>query len=124
MIRRLAQLRGDGCLRRESRVSCDFLWHAPRTSGSQARRTLGAICEAPASQAPRQAAVRPGRRFIFRRYDAAVQFAELVATSNAVAQTPGRLKKTDLLATCLRQMGSDERAIGARCLASTVPHKT
>ncbi|HEY1548012.1 MAG TPA: ATP-dependent DNA ligase, partial [Kofleriaceae bacterium] len=53
-----------------------------------------------------------------------VQFAELVATSNAVAQSPGRLKKADVLATCLRQMASDERAIGARYLASTVQHKT
>ncbi len=65
-----------------------------------------------------------GPPLYFSAVPCSVQFAELVATSNAVAQTPGRLKKTDLLATCLRQMGSDERAIGARYLASTVPHKT
>jgi DNA ligase 1 len=53
-----------------------------------------------------------------------VQFADLVATSTSVAETAGRLKKIDLLATCLRQMESDERAIGARYLASTVSHKT
>ncbi len=51
-------------------------------------------------------------------------FAELVATSSSVAETASRLKKIDLLATCLRQMESDERAIGARYLASTVPQKT
>jgi DNA ligase 1 len=53
-----------------------------------------------------------------------VQFAELVATSTAVAQTAGRLKKIDLLAMCLRRMPGDERAIGARFLAGIVSHKT
>jgi len=53
-----------------------------------------------------------------------VLFADLVATSGSVAETSSRLKKIDLLAACLRQMGSDERAIGARYLASTVPQKT
>ena len=40
------------------------------------------------------------------------------------AQTSGRLKKIELLATCLRQMSVDERAIGARYLAGELPHKT
>jgi DNA ligase-1 len=53
-----------------------------------------------------------------------VLFADLVATSSSVADTAARLKKIDLLATCLRQMDRDERAIGARYLASTVPQKT
>ena len=53
-----------------------------------------------------------------------MQFAELVATSSAVAETSGRLKKIELLATCLRQMEPDERAIGARYLAGVVPQKT
>ncbi len=51
-------------------------------------------------------------------------FAELVATSAAVTETSGRLKKIELIANCLRQMASDERAIGARYLAGVVPHKT
>ena len=51
-------------------------------------------------------------------------FSELAATSIAVAETSGRLKKIELLATCLRQMASDERAIGARYLAGEVPQKT
>ncbi|HTL38864.1 MAG TPA: ATP-dependent DNA ligase [Kofleriaceae bacterium] len=50
--------------------------------------------------------------------------AELVATSAQVAETSGRLKKIELLATCLRQMSSDERAIGARYLAGELPQKT
>jgi len=53
-----------------------------------------------------------------------VLFSELVATSAAVAETSGRLKKIELLATCLRQMTPDERAIGARYLAGEVPQKT
>ena len=51
-------------------------------------------------------------------------FGELTATSIAVAETSGRLKKVELLATCLRQMSGDERAIGARYLAGQVPQKT
>ena len=51
-------------------------------------------------------------------------FAELVATSSAVAETAGRLKKIELLASCLRQMNPDERELGARYLAGEVPHKT
>lgn len=51
-------------------------------------------------------------------------FSELSATSAAVAETSGRLKKIDLLATCLRQMSADERAIGAHFLAGELPHKT
>ena len=51
-------------------------------------------------------------------------FSELAATSVAVAETGGRLKKIELLATCLRQMSVEERAIGARYLAGEVPQKT
>lgn len=50
--------------------------------------------------------------------------AELVAASAAVTETSGRLKKIELLAQCLRQMTSDERAIGARYLAGELQHKT
>ncbi|HEY5923509.1 MAG TPA: ATP-dependent DNA ligase [Kofleriaceae bacterium] len=50
--------------------------------------------------------------------------AQLVETSDQVAQVAGRLKKIELLATCLRQMTSDERAIGARYLAAQLPQKT
>jgi DNA ligase-1 len=53
-----------------------------------------------------------------------VLFSELSATSAAVTETAGRLKKIELLATCLRQMAPDERAIGAHFLAGEVPHKT
>ena len=53
-----------------------------------------------------------------------MQLAELVVTSSAVAETTSRLKKIDLLARCLRQLESDERAIGARYLASLVSQKT
>jgi DNA ligase-1 len=52
-----------------------------------------------------------------------VQLAELVATSGAVAETSSRLKKIELLASCLRQMTPDEREIGARYLAGDVPQK-
>ena len=51
-------------------------------------------------------------------------FSELAATSTAVAETSGRLKKIELLATCLRQMSVEERAIGAHYLAGEVPQKT
>ncbi|HEY0251324.1 MAG TPA: hypothetical protein VGC41_07335, partial [Kofleriaceae bacterium] len=34
------------------------------------------------------------------------------------------MKKIDLIATCLRQMTADERAIGTRFLAGEVPQKT
>ncbi len=51
-------------------------------------------------------------------------FSELAETSVAVAETAGRLKKIELLATCLRQMSVDERAIGAHFLSGEVPHKT
>jgi ATP-dependent DNA ligase I len=60
----------------------------------------------------------------FRLYSRTVQFAELAATSGSVAQTSSRLKKIELLATCLRQMEPDERAIGARYLANAIPQKT
>ncbi len=50
--------------------------------------------------------------------------AELVETSDQVAQTAGRLKKIELLAACLRRLGSEERAIGARYLAGQLPQKT
>jgi DNA ligase-1 len=53
-----------------------------------------------------------------------VLLAELVATSAQVTETSGRLKKIDLLASCLRQMHADERAIGARYLAAELPQKT
>jgi len=53
-----------------------------------------------------------------------VLLAELVAASAQVAETSGRLKKIELLAACLRQMGEDERAIGARYLAAQLPQKT
>jgi DNA ligase 1 len=53
-----------------------------------------------------------------------VLLAELVATSAQVTETSGRLKKIELLATCLRQMHEDERAIGARYLAAELPQKT
>ncbi|MFT3698136.1 MAG: ATP-dependent DNA ligase [Kofleriaceae bacterium] len=51
-------------------------------------------------------------------------FGELTATSAAIADTSGRLKKIDLIATCLRQMEPDERAIGTRFLAGEIPQKT
>ncbi|HEX5061132.1 MAG TPA: ATP-dependent DNA ligase [Kofleriaceae bacterium] len=50
--------------------------------------------------------------------------AQLVEASDQVAQVPGRLKKIELIATCLRNMGSDERAIGSRYLAAQLPQKT
>ena len=50
--------------------------------------------------------------------------AELVATSAAVTETAGRLKKIELLAACLRQIPVEERAIGTRYLAGVVPQKT
>jgi DNA ligase 1 len=53
-----------------------------------------------------------------------VLLSELVETSDQVSQTPGRLKKIELLATCLRNMNTDERAIGARYLAAQLPQKT
>jgi DNA ligase-1 len=53
-----------------------------------------------------------------------VLLAELVATSAQVGETSGRLKKIELLASCLRQMASEERAIGARYLAGELPQKT
>jgi DNA ligase-1 len=52
-----------------------------------------------------------------------VLLAELVATSAAVGETSSRLKKIALLASCLRRMAPDERAIGAPYLAGEVPHK-
>jgi DNA ligase 1 len=53
-----------------------------------------------------------------------VLLSQLVETSDQVSQTPGRLKKIALLATCLRNIGTDERAIGARYLAGQLPQKT
>jgi DNA ligase 1 len=53
-----------------------------------------------------------------------VLFSELAARSAEVAGTSSRLKKIELLATCLRQMSNDERAIGARYLAGEMPQKT
>ncbi len=50
--------------------------------------------------------------------------SQLVETSDQVSQVAGRLKKIELLAACLRQMGGDERAIGARYLAAQLPQKT
>ena len=50
--------------------------------------------------------------------------AELVAVSAQVSETPGRLKKIELLAVCLRQMPVEQRAIGARYLAAELPQKT
>lgn len=50
--------------------------------------------------------------------------AELVETSDQVAQTSRRLEKIELLAACLRRLGSEERAIGARYLAAQLPQKT
>ncbi len=50
--------------------------------------------------------------------------AELVAASTKVTETSGRLKKIELLAQCLRQMHEEERAIGARYLATELPQKT
>jgi DNA ligase-1 len=53
-----------------------------------------------------------------------VLLADLVDTSGAVAQSAGRKRKVELLAACLRQLGPDERAIGASYLAGEVAHKT
>jgi DNA ligase 1 len=53
-----------------------------------------------------------------------VLLSQLVETSDQVSQTAGRLKKTELLARCLRNLGTDERAIGARFLAGQLPQKT
>ena len=50
--------------------------------------------------------------------------AQLVETSDQVGAIAGRLKKIELIATCLRNLGSDERAIGARYLAGQLPQKT
>lgn len=65
---------------------------------------------------------RPDARF--RCYSVGVLLAQLVETSDQVAQTAGRLKKTELLAKCLRQLEHDERAVGARYLAGQLPQKT
>jgi DNA ligase-1 len=54
----------------------------------------------------------------------AVLLGQLVDVSEQVGQTPGRLKKIELLAACLRNMTVDERAIGARYLAGQLPQKT
>jgi DNA ligase-1 len=53
-----------------------------------------------------------------------VLLAELVETSDQVAQTTRRLEKIELLASCLRRLGIEERAIGARYLAGQLPQKT
>jgi DNA ligase-1 len=53
-----------------------------------------------------------------------VLLRQLVDTSAAVAETSGRLKKTGLIADCLRAMDGGERAIGARYLAGEIPQKT
>jgi DNA ligase 1 len=53
-----------------------------------------------------------------------VLLRQLVDTSAAVGETPGRLKKIGLLAACLRAMDAGERAIGARYLAGEIPQKT
>jgi DNA ligase-1 len=53
-----------------------------------------------------------------------VLLGQLVETSDQVSQTAGRLRKIELLATCLRQLEPDERAIGARYLAAQLPQKT
>ncbi len=58
------------------------------------------------------------------RYSGAVLLAQLVETSDQVAQSASRLKKIELLATCLRRLEPDERAIGARYLAAELPQKT
>ncbi|HEY5946976.1 MAG TPA: hypothetical protein VIV40_15840, partial [Kofleriaceae bacterium] len=50
--------------------------------------------------------------------------SELVETSDQVGAVAGRLKKIELIARCLRNLGSDERAIGARYLAGQLPQKT
>jgi DNA ligase-1 len=49
----------------------------------------------------------------------AVLLADLVATSDAVAGTPGRRRKVELLAGCLRRMDADEVAAGASYLSGT-----
>jgi DNA ligase-1 len=51
-------------------------------------------------------------------------FLELVRTSEAVAATSAKKKKIAALAACLRAMTPEERAVGARCLAGVVPHRT
>jgi DNA ligase-1 len=53
-----------------------------------------------------------------------VLLAQLVETSDQVGSVAGRLKKIELIATCLRNMTADERAIGARYLAGQLPQKT
>jgi DNA ligase 1 len=53
-----------------------------------------------------------------------VLLAELVSTSAQVTETRARLKKIELLASCLRQLNDDERSIGARYLAAELPQKT
>ena len=50
--------------------------------------------------------------------------SQLVETSDQVGAISGRLKKIELIATLLRQLGPDERAIGARYLAGQLPQKT
>ena len=51
-------------------------------------------------------------------------FANLVDTSATVAKTSGRKAKVAAIATLLKQVGADERAVAARCLSGIVPHKT
>jgi DNA ligase 1 len=53
-----------------------------------------------------------------------VLLGQLVETSDHVAQTAGRIRKIELLASCLRQLERDDRAIGARYLAGQLPQKT
>lgn len=51
-------------------------------------------------------------------------FAKLVDTSATVARTPGKKAKVAAFITLLRELAPDEREIGARFAAGTVPHKT
>lgn len=50
-------------------------------------------------------------------------FERIVLTSAAIAATPGKKKKVDLIAGLLTQLAADERAIAARHLSGEVGHK-
>jgi DNA ligase-1 len=50
-------------------------------------------------------------------------FERIVLTSAAIAATPGKKKKVDLIAGLLTQLAADEQAIAARHLSGEVGHK-
>jgi DNA ligase-1 len=53
-----------------------------------------------------------------------MRFERIAEVSARVGEVAGKLKKVELIAACLREMGEGERAIGARYLAGEVPQKT